>query len=455
MLDKGELMSSREVQRLLVLRKAREQRLGQSWAAEQLGLSTRQIKRLYRRLREHGEQGLISRRRGRASGRRIADAERAHWLALVGEHYADFGPTLAHEYLVARHRFAYSVETLRSWMIGAGLWQARRRRAKLVHSPRARRPRLGELVQIDGSHHDWFEGRAAQCCLIAFIDDATGRVLAARFFAQETTQGYFAVLRLAVQRCGVPLALYSDRHAIFTKHDAEDDKPTQFERACLQLAIEPICANSPQAKGRVERLFQTLQDRLVKAMRLAGIHGMDQANDWLDQYLQGHNGRFAVDAQSQDDAHRPWTGTEQQLMDICSVHHRRQLSRQGACRFQGDVLQIEPGQQHAPQASAAIDIFEYADGSISLHWRGHRLRHRSYAVAAVKRRDACDDKTVNARVDKALSAQRSRLQRLRAEIAFEQEQRLRGIFTPDGYGRTRRAAGAARSGLRPARAAPK
>ncbi|MCU0814785.1 MAG: ISNCY family transposase, partial [Burkholderiaceae bacterium] len=224
-----------------------DEELLQSQAAQQLGLSVRQVKRLCRRVREQGPAGLISRRRGRPSNRRIEDAQRAHFVELVRTHYGDFGPLLAHEYLQREHGFGFSVETLRGWMMAAGLWKAKQRRAKRVHSPRARRPCLGELVQIDGSHHDWFEGRSGKCCLIAFIDDATGRVLRARFFEQETTLGYLSVLLAYVRRHGAPLAMYSDRHGIFTKADPEDVKPTQFERALLQLQIEPICAHSPQA----------------------------------------------------------------------------------------------------------------------------------------------------------------------------------------------------------------
>ena len=255
-------MSQEEVQRLEVVKRVMDAGLEQAQAAQLLGLSVRQVKRLCRRVRELGAQGLISRRRGRPSNRRIAPDRREHYVQLVRSQYADFGPQLAHEYLKREHGFEWSVETLRGWMLQAGLWQAKRRRAKRVHHPRARRECLGELVQIDGSHHDWFEGRSDKCCLIAFIDDATGRVVGARFFEQETTQGYLQVLHALVQRLGAPLALYSDRHGIFTKADPEDAKPTQFERALLQLHIEPICAHSPQAKGRVERLFQTLQDRM-------------------------------------------------------------------------------------------------------------------------------------------------------------------------------------------------
>jgi len=317
-------------------------------------------------------------------------------------------------------------------MIDEGLWQARQRRAKRVHPRRPRRACLGELVQIDGSHHDWFEARSPRCCLIAFIDDATGQVLHARFFEQETTQGYLEVLHVQVQRHGAPLALYSDRHGIFTKSDPEDARPTQFERALMQLHIEPICARSPQAKGRVERLFQTLQDRLCKAMRLAGIDTLEQANRWLPAYLREHNARFAVTAQQPQDMHRPWCGSAQALADICSLHHQRQLSAQGACKFEGRLLQLLPGQAHAPKASAMIDIAQHGDGSVHLSYRGKPLAYRSHGLNdALPRRAAADAKTVHVTVDKVVQTQRSKLQRLRAELAFQDSQRLRGIFRPD------------------------
>jgi transposase len=196
------LMSQKEVRRFEVVKRVMDGGLGQAQAAQLLGVSVRQVKRLCRSVREHGAQGLISRKRGRPSSRRIADEQREHYVQLVRSRYADFGPQLAHEYLRREHGFECSVETLRGWMLQAGLWQAKCRRAKRVHNPRARRECLGELVQIDGSHHDWFETRSAKCCLIAFIDDATGRVLSARLFEQETTQGYLSVLHALVQRHG-------------------------------------------------------------------------------------------------------------------------------------------------------------------------------------------------------------------------------------------------------------
>ncbi|WP_418319556.1 ISNCY family transposase [Piscinibacter sakaiensis] len=449
------LMSQREVSRLEVIRQVLEDGLCQAQAAQLLGLSIRQVKRLCRRVREAGASGLISRRRGRPSHRRIALQQRDHVIGLVREHYADFGPHLAHEYLQRDHDFAWSVETLRGWMIQAGLWHAKRRRSQRVHPSRARRDCLGELVQIDGSHHDWFEGRSTKCCLIAFIDDATGRVLGGRFFEQETTPGYLAVLHALVQRHGAPLALYSDRHGIFTKSDPEDPKPTQFERALLQLQIEPICAHSPQAKGRVERLFQTLQDRMCKAMRLERIDNIEQANSWLDGYLREHNRRFAVDARQPQDMHRPWIGSAQTLADICSLHHQRQLSAQGACKFEGCILQLLPKQAHAPKARAMVDIAQHDDGALHLSYRGRSLAYRSYAAhEATRTSKTADPKTLNARVDKARNNQQIALQRLKTEIAFQEAQRKQGIYRPDTPPIVPPRPGSSRSGLRPAQPPP-
>jgi transposase len=433
--QKWAMMSQKEAQRLTVVQRVGNGDLSQAQAGALLGVSVRQVKRLCRRVREQGPAGLISLKRGIASNRRIGHEVREHFMALVRQHYADFGPELAREYLAGEHGFGYSTETLRGWMVHEGLWKAKVRRAKRVHSPRPRRSCLGELVQIDGSHHDWFEGRAAKCCLIAFIDDATGRVLGARFTAQETTEGYLAVLREVVGQHGAPLALYSDRHGIFTKSDPEDPKPTQFERALLQLHIEPICAHSPQAKGRVERLFQTLQDRMCKALRLAGVADMDDANAWLQAYLRQHNQRFAVPAREQADMHRPWLGTAKALSEICALHYQRHLSAQGACRFEGQILQLEPGQADAPKARAKIDIAQHADGHLDLSYRGKPLRHRAFAchnhLSGSKLADA---KTINGKIEplrKPTDPERTRIARLKAELDFQSSQRAKGIYRPD------------------------
>lgn len=450
-------MSVKEAGRLAVVSQVLAGHIKQAHAAQQLGLSVRQIKRLCQRMRAEGQAGLISRRRGRPSKRKIADELRQAVLELIRQRYSDFGPELAREHLAREHGFVHSTETLRGWMIQAGLWTPSKRRAKRVHSPRARRACLGELVQIDGSHHDWFEGRAPKCCLIAFIDDATGRVLGARFEASETTEGYLGVVHRYVSEHGAPLALYSDRHSIFTKHEREDPEPTQFERAVLQLDIEGICAHTPQAKGRVERLFQTLQDRLCKAMRLAGISTMEAANAWLGSYLSEHNARFAVAAREGADMHRSWAGSAHDLSRICALHHQRQLSAQGACRFEGAILQIEPGQAHAPKARATVDIVQFADGRLELSWHGHILKHRAYGLHGhLKRSKAADDKSLNGRVDalkdKALDKERVRLARLAAQIEYQNRQRRAGIHTPDSPPNAPPRSAPARYGPRPAQA---
>jgi transposase len=454
-MGKDVMMSTKEAQRFALIQQVLSKTTTQRAAARALGLSERQIKRLCRNVREHGASGLISQRRGQISNRRIGQLQRDHFVGLVRQHYGDFGPELAREYLAQEHGFAYSTETLRNWMIQDGLWQSKPRKAKRLHSPRQRRARRGELVQIDGSHHDWFEGRAPKCCLIAFIDDATGEVLGARFSLTETTQAYFEVLRRHVQAHGVPLALYSDRHSIFTKHDPEDPKPTQFERALLQLGIEPIQAYSPQAKGRVERLFQTLQDRLVKAMRLRQVNSMEQANDWLDSYLQTHNQRFAVQPLEPQDAHLPYSATDDALQRICALHHQRQLSTQLSCQFEGSVVQVHLGQANAPRGRAKVDIVELADGRLELLYRGEVLEHSRYQLHEHLRQGrTLDDKSINTRIDQAVKAQHNRLAAVAAQIKHQDAQRAHGIFTPVSHPSAPPRPGTAHYGLRPWQVVP-
>ena len=424
-------MSQKEAQRLAVLSQVLQGKMSQSVAAVALRLSVRHVKRLCRQVRDQGALGLVSKRRGVPSNRRIADALKERFVGIVRARYSDFGPELAREYLVREHGFEHSTETLRGWMVQAQLWRPKRRRRERMHSARQRRACRGELVQIDGSHHDWFEGRSPQCCLIAFIDDASGQVLAARFFPSETTQGYLALLREHAATHGLAGAYYSDRHGIFTKHDPEDPQPTQFERALLQLEIESICARTPQAKGRVERLFQTLQDRMVKAMRLQGISGIEAANAWLGGYLAQHNERFAVQARSLADAHRSWLGTPEQLDRICSVHQRRHLGAQLSCQFEGDVVQIEPRQAAAPHGRAVVDIAQYADGRIEVLYRGQPLRHRRFTVHAhLKTSKEVDDKALNERVHGALARQRAAIASLIASIEHQDCMRSVGIRVP-------------------------
>jgi transposase len=362
------------------------------------------VKRLVRAVREEGAAGLTSKRRCGPSNRRIGENEKAYCIELVRERYADFGPTLAAEYLASKHGYPYSVETLRGWMAEAGLWMPKKAGRARAHPPRERRPRLGELIQIDGSPHDWFEGRAPKCCLIAFIDDATSRLMRARFVPVESTRAYLAVLKDYVTGFGIPVAVYSDRHSIFTKHDPEDLEPTQFERALGALGTEPIQANSPQAKGRVERVFQTLQDRLVKAMRLAGINGIEAANIFLETWLPKHNARFAVSPRDTEDAHQPWTGGEEALCRICALHHDRTLSKDLVLTFRGQryIVQTHDGSPRYNLRKTRVTVHEHLDNRIELLNGAEPLPFRLFDEQKDRLPPACD-KSLNERVDQAVS----------------------------------------------------
>jgi transposase len=250
-------MTPRELVRLEAMHALKTKTATQKQVARRLGLTVRQVKRLWRAFRTDGEQGLLSKRRGRPSNRRRPTEDIQRAIALVREHYADFGPTLASEKLLERHELRVDRETLRKAMAADGLWNIKRRRRR-YHPPRERRPRYGELVQIDGSPHAWFEDRVPRCTLLVFIDDATSGIVAMRFARAETTNAYFGLAKEYFERSGLPEAFYSDRFSVFRQNQ---DRPTQgdltqFARAMEELNIELICANSPQAKGRVERAIR-------------------------------------------------------------------------------------------------------------------------------------------------------------------------------------------------------
>jgi len=288
-------MSKQEFSRLDVLIQVQSGRLRVSNACALIGLRRRQIFRLLRGLKQDGATSLLSKRRGKPSNNRCPTEVRVLALSLIRERYPDFGPTLAAEKLAEHHGCSISRETLRGWMIADGLWTDRRHRAPSPHQPRRRRECLGELVQIDGSEHAWFENRGEMCTLLAFVDDATSRLMQLRFVASESAFDYFRATRDYLETHGKPVAFYSDKHGIFrvnSKDAAGGDRITQFGRALSELNIDIICANSPQAKGRVERAFGTLQDRLVKELRLAGISTVAAANAWLPGFVITHNARF-------------------------------------------------------------------------------------------------------------------------------------------------------------------
>ena len=340
MLREGEL-SMAEADRAVVIGQVAEKRLRQHEAADRLGLSVRQVKRLLARYRERGPAGLVSGHRGKVSNNALAGAVRRAAMELVRERYADFGPTFACEKLVEVHGHRLSVETLRKWMIAAGLWRAKARREVRVHQSRPRRACVGDLVQIDGSPHEWFEGRGPACTLIVYVDDATTRLLATGFFAGETTEAYMETTRAHLSAHGRPVAYYSDRYGVFrVNKKGREAEPTQFTRALKTLDIEAIHAHSPQAKGRVERANQTLQDRLVKEMRLRGIDGMEAGNAYLPEFMADFNRRFAVAPRNPQDAHREVLHDAAELDLIFREHHGRKLTKNLTIRFECREYQV-------------------------------------------------------------------------------------------------------------------
>ncbi len=399
-------MTARDVLRSQVMAQVAEGKLDQASAASRLGVSVRQVKRLKRRLQDEGTVGLLSKKRGRPSNRRTPPDVLAKAVALIGQHYADFGPTLACEKLNELHEIELSVETVRQAMLRAGLWKARRGSGVRTHAIRERRARRGELIQIDGSPHDWYEGRAPRCCLLVFIDDATSELMALRFVDTETTLGYMDVLERYILEHGLPAAIYSDRHSIFqvNRGDRQDSShtQTQFARALEQLGIEGIQANSPQAKGRVERANQTLQDRLVKEMRLQGVSSQEAANVWLPQFIRALNRRFAVTPTLSGNAHVPYAGTNAALRRILSIHTLRRLSSNLSCQLDGLLYQVQPADRGLALRGADVTIVMHPASVTDVLWQGRVLPH-TLSSKAVKQHQAVDGKELNGKVDRALS----------------------------------------------------
>jgi transposase len=404
-------MSDKELLRSQLMGQLVEGKLSQSEAAARLNVSVRQVKRLKRSYVLAGADGLISKKRGQPSNRRVAPTVLTQALKWIGTHYSDFGPTLAAEKLREQHDVALSVETVRKLMITHGYWKARKASKATVHQMRDRRAHRGELIQIDGSPHDWFEGRSARCCLLVFIDDATSELMHLQFVDAETTLDYMAALARHIDLHGLPAALYSDQHSIFRINAKEPAKASQsqFARALSELGIVGIQANSPQAKGRVERANQTLQDRLVKEMRLQGMDGQAQANAWLPTFIADFNRRFSVTPAMQSDAHVRYLGKAVDLRRILSVQGTRVLSKNLTCQYEGVLLQIKTASSGLSLRGATITIHGHFDQQIELRWQGKTLKFET-----LRREDqpapqarAVDGKQLNSLVD-AIIAVRGR-----------------------------------------------
>jgi len=400
------LMSGSERDRAFLVRQAVEGRLSQREASERLGIGVRQFKRLVRAWRCDGDAGLVSRQRGRPSHRRMSEALRTRIGGLLKAKYADFGATLATEKLLELDELKVSVEMVRRIQIGLRLWRPKTRRARRVFQLRERRPRFGELIQIDGSPHDWFEGRAPRCTLIVFIDDATSRLTALRFAPVESGTAYLDTLRDQVLTHGRPLALYSDRHGIFRVNakDAESgDGKTEFGRVVERLDIALINALTPQAKGRVERANQTLQDRLIKEMRLRNISSIEAAQAFLPSFMLKWNEKFAVEPSDKVAAHRPWAKTNDELNLLLARREERVLSKALTFSYGGTKYCVKTSGPGTAMRGARVLVHRFTDGRLHVTYKERALALTAYGTYPVPDA-AVDEKTLDARIDAIVAA---------------------------------------------------
>src|SRR3990167_11241659 len=399
------LMNQKEIDRHDVIKQTCQGLLKQSLAAKRLGLGVRQVRRLCKAYRRDQTQGLIHKGRGRVSNRKIKDEIQSEIKQLAGTIYAGFGPTFMAEKLLERNQIKIGKEALRQLLIEEGFWKPKREKIKAIHQQRERRASFGELIQIDGSPHDWFEGRGPKCCLIVFIDDATSEILYAHFEKTESMRGYFRGLSSTIKRYGLPLGFYSDRHGIFRVNTGEDPKAqTQFGRACEQLNIELINARSPQAKGRVERANKTLQDRLTKELRLEKINDMETANKYIiEKYLEKHNKRFGKIARSEEKSFIQNTRTSEEISTILSEQHDRKLSKNLELSFKNKTYQIQNEGKGRRLQQATIKVCKTLDNEIHLLYKGRRLEYKVFEKNE-KRPSIVDEKSLNAVYDEKLNS---------------------------------------------------
>jgi transposase len=370
------MMSERELNRIEVLAQVDDGRLSIQNGANMLDITKRQMFRLLKTYRTDGAAAIRHKARGKTPNNKIHKAKRDYAVALVKENYEDFGPTLAAEMLAEHHGFKVSRETLRKWMTDDGLWLSRKQR-RTFHQPRLRRECFGELVQIDGSDHRWFEDRASPCTLLVFIDDATSMLMELRFVQSESTFSYFTALESYLLKHGRPVAFYSDKHTVFrvSKPSQHMTGMTQFGRALAELNIEILCANSSQAKGRVERANRTLQDRLVKDLRLAGISNMDEGNAFLLGFTERFNAKFAKAPAKPNNLHRALNIEPDQLSEVFCLRDKRHVTKDLMLKYDRKRIKLEVNDLTRGLVGKFVDIYEYGCGRIQVRANGVVLPH--------------------------------------------------------------------------------
>lgn len=372
------IMSNRECDRADVMARIKHKKMSQIQAATLLELGVRQVKRLYKAYKDQGIRGLVSQHRGKRGNHRLSDQVKEAAIRIIRELYWDFGPTFACEKLVQKHHLNVSVSSIRLLMVENNLWIPKRSKKPVIHQMRERRGQCGELVQIDGSPHDWFEERAPKCCLLVAIDDATSRLMQLLFVEVENLDGYFEMTRRYILEHGRPATFYSDRHQIFRSNRTSGSTGlTQFGRALKELDIHLICAWSPQAKGRVERVNGVLQDRLVKELRLRGISNIEEANSYLPQYIEEHNSRFAVPSKSPHDAHRT-LNDGQDLTRILCRKDQRKLSKDLILQYDNVFYQIVGDRYQHRLQHATVTVLKTMNEEVVIEHEGRTLQYVEY-----------------------------------------------------------------------------
>lgn len=386
-------MTQHELDQIAIFEKLGTKEISQATAARLLNLSIRQIQRKLKGYRVQGAASLSHQARGRPSNNRITQGVKNQVALLIQEKYSDFGPTLAAEKLQELHGIVLSNESVRTIMREAHLWHPKKQRQKEVHVWRERRACRGELVQLDGSSHAWFEGRGEKCCLLAFIDDANSELLWAEFVVSESTNSLLVATQHYLESVGRPMNLYTDRGGVYKVniHTAEGDHETQYQRALKELDIGLIHARSPQAKGRVERLFGTLQNRLVKELRLKSIATMPEANHYLqEEYLCLHNTKFAVLPRENSNLHRSLSGFD--LAATLCTKETRILQPDWCISYQNRWLQVTPKQRVILTKKEKVTVSHYLDGSLHLAVKGVSL---SFTELTQRPRVALREKQLN------------------------------------------------------------
>jgi hypothetical protein len=377
-------MSKKELNQVSIFENLKDKKIKQNEGAKILGLSIRQVKRKIKAYRKFGAISLIHKSRGKPSNHRLDDDLVGKALNLVRQKYPDFGPKFAAEKLSEIDKVIINSETLRLQMIKEGLWEPKVKKVNRHHF-RERKECFGEMIQADGSDHRWFEDRAPACTLLGFIDDATSRIVNLKFTDGESTANLMRTTKDYFEDYGRPASLYVDRGGVYKVniHNEEEEKITQYKRALDEIDVKLIWARSPQAKGRVERLFETLQDRLVKELRLRGISDIKSANEFLKtEYIDKHNAQFAVPPKSEANLHRPIKGYN--LEQIFCLKEERSINNDMTVRYKNNWFQLEEKQPTLIFPRNKIEIWENLNGEISFHIRECQLNIRKLEAKPIK-----------------------------------------------------------------------